>query len=79
MSRAGWAARGFVHAWIRVCLKATLTLLVLAATACWIALLWPLGHVLGGAGAAAWLAVTFVFVGLMGRELRLRRRDGGIY
>lgn len=79
MSRLGWAARGFVHAWIRVLLKATLTLFVLGATAGWVVLLWPLGHVLGGAGAAAWLGATFIFVGLMARELRLRRRDGGIY
>ena len=77
MSRVGWAARGFVHAWIRVVLKATLTLLVLGATAAWVVLLWPLGHVLGGPGALAWVVLTFIFVGLMRRELRLRRRDGG--
>lgn len=76
---AGSMARGLVHAWIRVLLKATLTVFFLAFAAGWIAVLYPLGRFFGGAGAALWVAVTFAFVGLMRRELRLRRRDGGMY
>ncbi len=76
---AGSMARGLVHAWIRVLLKATLTLFFVGFAAGWIVVLWPLGRMFGGAGAAVWVAATFTFVGLMRRELRLRRRDGGMY
>lgn len=76
---AGELARGVVNAWIRVLVKATLTLFFLGFAAAWLLLLGPAYGILGAWGAAAWLLVTAIFVGLMRREIRLRRRDGGAY
>jgi membrane-bound ClpP family serine protease len=76
---AGEIARGVVNAWVRVLVKATLTLFFLGFALAWLLLLAPAYGILGAWGAAAWLVVTAIFVGLMRREMRMRRRDWGTY
>lgn len=76
---AGDLARGVVNAWVRVLVKATLTLFFLGFALAWLLLLWPATGMFGAYGFGAWALVTAIFVGLMRREMRLRRRDGGTY